>query len=186
MNTGIVVIDIQKDYFPGGAYPLTGSEPAAVVARSVLDSAREIGTPVVHFQHVATEADATFFVPGTVGVEIHPLVAPVASERQFTKGSANAFVDTGLEELLRDEDIDHLVIMGMMSSMCIDATTRAALDLDFAVTVVHNACAAPSFEFEGTEVPGASVHAAFMAALRDAGADVLAAADLDLELLPAR
>ena len=186
MSTGIVVIDIQKDYFPGGAYPLSGSEPAAVVARGVLDSARASGTTVLHFQHVATEADATFFIPGTVGVEIHPLVAPVASERQFTKGSANAFIDTGLEELLRDEDIDHLVIMGMMSSMCIDATTRAALDLGFDVTVVHDACAAPAFEFQGTEVPGASVQAAFMAALRDAGADVLAAADLELESIPAR
>jgi len=180
VSTGIVVIDIQNDYFPGGAYPLTGSESAAVVARGVLDSARALGTAVLHFQHLATEADATFFIPGTVGVEIHPLVAPVPPERHFTKGSANAFVNTGLEQLLRDEDIDHLVIMGMMSSMCIDATTRAALDLGFAVTVVHDACAAPAFEFQGTEVPGASVHAAFMAALRDAGADVLAAADLEL------
>jgi nicotinamidase-related amidase len=186
VSTGIVVIDIQNDYFPGGAYPLSGSEPAAVVARDVLDSARALGTTVLHFQHLATEADATFFIPGTAGVEIYPLVAPVAQERQITKGSANAFVGTGLERLLRDENIDHLVIMGMMSSMCIDATTRAALDLGFAVTVLHDACAAPDFEFQGTEVPGASVHAAFMAALRDAGADVLAAGDLDLELLPAR
>ncbi|MDY7527331.1 MULTISPECIES: cysteine hydrolase family protein [Cryobacterium] len=186
MSTGIVVIDIQKDYFPGGAYPLSGSESAAVVARGVLDSARATGTTVIHFQHIATEADATFFVPGTTGVEIYPLVAPVTPERHFTKGSANAFVDTGLERLLRAENIDHLVVMGMMSSMCIDATSRAALDLGFAVTIVHNACAAPAFEFQGTEVPGASVHAAFMAALRDAGADVLAAADLDLESLPVR
>jgi len=186
VSTGIVVIDIQNDYFPGGAYPLTGSESAAVVARGVLDSARALGTAVLHFQHLATEADATFFIPGTVGVEIHPLVAPVPPERHFTKGSANAFVNTGLEQLLRDEDIDHLVIMGMMSSMCIDATTRAALDLGFDVTVVHDACAAPAFEFQGTEVPGASVQAAFMAALRDAGADVLAAADLELESIPAR
>ena len=181
MSSGIVVIDIQNDYFPGGAYPLFGSESAAVVARGVLDAARAIGTTVVHVQHLATEADATFFIPGTAGVEIHPLVAPTATEHHLTKGSPNAFLDTGLEQLLRDEDIEHLVILGMMSSMCIDATVRAALDIGFVVTVVHDACAAPAFEFAGTEVPGASVQAAFMAALRDAGADVLAAADLTLE-----
>ncbi|MEB0288685.1 isochorismatase family protein, partial [Cryobacterium sp. 10S3] len=61
MSTGIVVIDIQNDYFPGGAYPLTGSESAAVIARGVLDTARATGTPIIHFQHLATEPDATFF-----------------------------------------------------------------------------------------------------------------------------
>ncbi|TFB92019.1 cysteine hydrolase [Cryobacterium sp. MDB2-10] len=185
VSTGIVVIDIQNDYFPGGAYPLTGSESAAVIARGVLDTARAIGTPIIHFQHLATEPDATFFVLGTAGAEIYPLVAPVATEHHLTKGSPNAFIGTGLEQLLRDEDIEHLVIMGMMSSMCIDATARAALDLGFLVTVVHDACAAPDFEFEGTEVPGAFVQAAFMAALRDAGADLLAAADLHLDQIPA-
>lgn len=62
--------------------------------------------------------------------------------------------------------------------MCVDATTRAALDLGFDVTVAHDACAAPALEFDGQALPGATVHAAFMAALGDAGATVIATEEL--------
>ena len=65
-----------------------------------------------------------------------------------------------------------------MSSMCVDATVRAAADLGFAVTVVHDACAAPDLEFEGNDIPGASVHGAFMAALGDGYATLVAGRDL--------
>jgi len=56
---------------------------------------------------------------------------------------------------------------------------RAASDLGFSVTVAQDACAAPDLAFDGTTVPGAQVHAAFIAALgsayaRIASADALA------------
>jgi nicotinamidase-related amidase len=66
----------------------------------------------------------------------------------------------------------------MMSSMCVDATVRAAADLGFSPKVVHDACAAPDLQFNGVDVPGAAVHAAFMAALADGYAEVTSAADL--------
>lgn len=180
MTKALIVIDIQNDYFPGGAYPLVGSEAAAEVGHRMLVDARSAGMPVVHFRHVSREEDATFFLPGTSGAEIYPLLAPGPGERVLTKSLPNAFVDTPLAELLRVGGIDGLVVVGMMSSMCVDATTRAALDLGFDVTVVHDACAAPDLEFEGTELPGSLVHAAFMAALRDAGATVVASTELRL------
>jgi nicotinamidase-related amidase len=65
-----------------------------------------------------------------------------------------------------------------MSSMCVDATVRAAADLGLTVTVVHDACAAPDLEFGGVAVPGAMVHAAFMAALADGYAEVVGSAEL--------
>ncbi|MFK4730679.1 cysteine hydrolase family protein [Agromyces mediolanus] len=71
-----------------------------------------------------------------------------------------------------------LVVMGMMSSMCVDATVRAAADLGFEVTVVHDACAAPDLAFDGVTVPAAQVHAAFMAALGDSYAAVTTAEEL--------
>jgi nicotinamidase-related amidase len=175
-TTAILVIDIQRDYFPGGAYPLVGADAAAVQAKSVIESARRDGLPVIHIRHESLEADAIFFVPGTPGTEIDDRVAPDAGELVSTKNYPNSFLATGLREALETAAIDDLVIVGMMSSMCVDATTRAALDLDFAVTVIHDACAAPDLDFDGVQVPGASVHAAFMAALADAGADVVAAA----------
>ena len=69
--------------------------------------------------------------------------------------------------------IDDLHVVGMMSSMCVDATVRAAADLGLKLTVIHDACAAPDLAFGGVAVPGAMVHAAFMAALADGYAEVV-------------
>jgi nicotinamidase-related amidase len=167
MSRALLIIDIQRDYFPGGAYPLVAPEPAAEAARRVLDGFRERGEPVLHLKHVWDAPDAAFMRPGTDGVEIHPLVAPAAGERVIEKSEPNGFVGTPLEAVLRDAGIDALVVAGMMSSMCVDATVRAAVDLGFSATVVHDACAAPNLSFEGAEIPGATVHGAFMAALAD-------------------
>jgi nicotinamidase-related amidase len=129
-------------------------------------------------RHVWDEPDATFMRPGTAGVEIHPLVAPAEGEAVLEKSEPNSFVGTSLESELRGNDVDDLVVVGMMTSMCVDSTVRAAAEMGFAVTVVHDACAAPDLEFAGEAVPGRSVHAAFIAALGDGFATVVGTADL--------
>ena len=177
-HRALLIVDIQRDYFPGGAYPLVEPEAAADVARRVLDSFRDAGDPVIHMKHVWDAPDASFMRPGTEGIEIHPTVQPADGELVLEKTSPNSFVGTPLEEELRQRDPDQLVVAGMMSSMCVDATVRAAADLGFAPTVVHDACAAPDLRFNGVDVPGAAVHAAFMAALADGYAEVTSAAEL--------
>jgi nicotinamidase-related amidase len=174
----LLIIDIQRDYFPGGAYPLVEPEAAAEQARRVLDTFREAGDPVIHMKHVWDAPDAAFMRPGTEGIEIHSEVAPNDGELVLEKTTPNSFVGTPLEEELRQRDPDQLVVTGMMSSMCVDATVRAAADLGFSPTVIHDACAAPDLEFKGVDVPGAAVHAAFMAALADGYAEVTSAAEL--------
>jgi nicotinamidase-related amidase len=175
---GLLIIDIQRDYFPGGAFPLVAPEAAAEAARRALDAFRGAGEPVFHLKHVWDAPDATFMRPGTDGVEIHPLVAPAGGEPVIEKAEPNGFLGTALEERLRADGLDELVVAGMMSSMCVDATVRAGADLGFGMTVVHDGCAAPDLEFGGTTVPGASVHAAFMAALGSGYATLVASADV--------
>ncbi|KQQ92868.1 Isochorismatase [Leifsonia sp. Leaf325] len=174
----LLIIDIQNDYFPGGAFPLVEPEAAATRAAELLAAFREAGDPVIHVQHVWDAPDATFMRPGTAGVEIHELVAPVGDEPVVQKASPNSFLDTDLLERLCAVDPDDLVVVGMMSSMCIDATVRAASDLDFTVTVAHDACAAPDLEFDGAVVPAAQVHGAFMAALSGSYATVTTVEEL--------
>lgn len=173
MTPGVLVIDIQQDYFPGGAYPLVGSEAAARIAGSIVTQARARGEWVCHIQHQAVEPGSSFLVAGTPGGEVHPLLAPIDGERVITKQAPNSFVGTNLAEALAERGIDELMIVGMMSSMCVDATVRAAIDIGFSVTVVENGCAAPDLTFRETVIPGRTVHAAFMAALGDAGASVV-------------
>jgi nicotinamidase-related amidase len=178
VSRALVIVDIQNDYFPGGANPLHEPEAAAAAARKVLNGFRAAGERVVHIQHVWDAADAPFMRPGTNGVEIHALMAPRDGERVIQKDSPNAFLRTSLEQELREHDIDALVVCGMMTSMCVDATVRAAADLGFAVTVVHDACAAPDLSFGGVDVPARSVNAAFLGALADGYASVVSAEDI--------
>src|SRR5215471_3630832 len=76
MSVGLLIVDIQNDYFAGGKWELDGSETAGIVAGQLLKFFREHKLPVVHIQHVAGK-DAPFFVPGTPGVEIRPVVRPL-------------------------------------------------------------------------------------------------------------
>ena len=175
---GLLIIDIQRDYFPGGAFPLVEPEAAAEAARRALDRFRAEGEPIVHVRHIWDAPDAPFFKKGTAGTEIHPLVAPEGDETLITKDEPNAFLGTDLEQRLRADGIDELVVAGMMSSMCVDASVRAGADLGFGMTVIHDGCAAPNLEFGGTEVPGASVHAAFMAALGSGYATLASSTDV--------
>ena len=63
MKTGLVLVDIQNDYFPGGSMALTGMQEASRNAASLLARFRENGWPTFHVQHMAASETATFFCP---------------------------------------------------------------------------------------------------------------------------
>jgi nicotinamidase-related amidase len=178
VSRALVIVDIQKDYFPGGAHPLVAPEAAAAATRQVLDAFRAAGDPVVHVRHVWDDEGATFMRPKTEGVEIHPEVAPAEGELVITKEFPNSFRETALEEELRVRHVDSLVVCGMMTSMCVDATVRAAVDLGFDTTVVHDACATCELLFDGRSVPASQVHSAFLAALGDGYATIVSSDEI--------
>jgi nicotinamidase-related amidase len=177
MSKALLLVDLQNDYFPGGAMELNGMDAAAARAGKLLGACRALDWPIFHVQHLARRPGATFFRPGTPGAEIHPAVKPLPGETVLTKHYPNSFRDTGLTALLEDACIEELVIAGAMSHMCIDATTRAAADLGFRATVIHDACAARDLSFAGAVIPAAQVHGAFMAALTPLYARVVALAE---------
>jgi nicotinamidase-related amidase len=178
VGRALVIVDIQKDYFPGGAHPLEAPEAAASAERRVLEAFRASGDPVVHVRHVWDEEEATFMRPETEGVDIHPDVAPAEGELVIAKEHPNGFRETLLEHELRARGVDSLVVCGMMTSMCVDATVRAAVDLGFDTTVVHDACATGDLQFDGRSVPAPEVHAAFLAALGDGYATVVSSDEI--------
>ena len=71
MTRALVIVDIQNDYFPGGAHPLYEPESAAANAAALLARFRAAGDPVFHVQHVAADADSPFMRRGSRGAEIH-------------------------------------------------------------------------------------------------------------------
>lgn len=165
MNTALLLIDIQNDYFPSGKMELEGAVNAAEKGARLLSAFRAAKRDIIHIQHVSSRPDTPFFLPDTPGVEIHHRVAPIPGEAVFVKAFPNSFRETGLLEHLRHRKISKLVVAGMMSQRCVDTTVRAAFDFGFDVDLVHDACVTRSLSFNGVVVPASHVQAAFMAAL---------------------
>lgn len=165
MTQALVIVDIQNDYFPGGAMPLEGSPEAAAKAAKLLAAFRAKGLPVVHVQHLSTRPGATFFLPDTKGAEINEAVAPQAGEKRVVKHTPSSFRGTDLQEHLKSVGADQLVIAGMMTHMCIDSTVRAAFDLGYACTLAHDACATRALVLNGKTIPAAQVHESFLAGI---------------------
>lgn len=165
MSTALLIIDIQNDYFPGGAMELVGSTEAGAQAGNLLVAFRRKGLPVIHVQHISNYPGATFFLPGTTGSEIHASVTPRDGETVIEKHFPNSFRDTTLLAHLRENKITALVVAGMMTHMCIDTSVRAANDLGFACSLAHDACATKSLSHGGVTVSAENVQTAFLAAL---------------------
>ena len=178
MTQALIIVDVQNDYFSGGAMELVGMEAAADNCQRLLQHFRRAGAPLFHIQHLAVRPGSTFFVPDTVGGEIHASVKPEAGESLTVKHFPSAFRDTDLRQSLQQAAIEELVICGAMSHMCIDTTARAAFDLGYRCRVISDACATRDLEFDGRIVAAADVHAAFMAALAMPFATVETTAEL--------
>lgn len=177
MNTALILIDIQNDYFPGGNMELVNINAAVHNASQLLDKFRNKKLPIFHVKHISKKSSATFFIPGTKGVEIHDQVKPNTSEIVITKSYPNSFRETKLHEKLMQHGIERLVICGAMSHMCIDSTTRAAFDLGYQSIVISDACATKNLSIHGINVSANHVHAAYMAGLHGLFADVMILSD---------
>ncbi len=173
MKTGLLLVDIQNDYFPGGKMELAEIDQAAANAALLLSHFRSNRQPTFHIQHTWEDESAPFFVAGTSGAKLHRSIAPGPNETVIVKHFPNSFRETRLLEELQKAGIERLAICGAMSHVCIDATTRAAADLGFDCIVAHDACATTDVEFDGKKVAAAEVHAAFMSALGFAYAKVV-------------
>lgn len=172
METALILVDIQNDYFPNGKMELVGTDTVSQNAERLLASFRKHSRPIFHIQHV-NSPQASFFIIGTSGSEIHESVQPQEGESVIQKHSPNSFHETSLLSDLRKAGVELVVICGAMSHMCIDATTRAASDYGFTCIVAHDACATKALEFEGHLLASADVHGSFMAALGAAYAKVV-------------
>lgn len=161
----LLLIDLQNDYFEGGLNSLAGSLEAVSKAHELLQYFRLKSLPIIHIRHISSRQDATFFLPDTVGAEIHNCVAPTKNEDVITKHFPNSFYQTELNDLLQAQGITDIVVCGMMTHMCVDATVRAAKDLGYKCTVIQDGCATKDLEFNGTKIEAEKVQAAFFAAL---------------------
>lgn len=141
MPRTLVVIDVQEDYFPGGALPLWQAEETEARIVAAIGKASAAGDRLVLVRHVSTAPTGLFAADGR-GIAIRPAIlaaaegAPVVTKRQ-----ADAFQNTDLAEHLGGTT--DLVITGMMTQNCV-VFTALSRDADgFRVQVAGDLCTAP-------------------------------------------
>lgn len=140
-HPALIAIDLQNDYFAGGAYPLHAAE--AVLARTVqaVHAARAQGIPVVVVQHVSRNSPAPFFNAKTEGVQIHPALRAAAPDAPVVvKGHADSFRQTTLQATLEPWGIDTLWLCGMMTQNCVTHTALSPQAAHYAVCVAEDLC----------------------------------------------
>lgn len=165
MKLGLILVDIQNDYFKGGKYELVKPEQAAIQADKILTFFRSRHWPIYHVRHVSVNSDAVFFIPDTAGVDFYKECAPLGSEEIITKHSPDSFLGTNLKDKLENKGVDTLVVCGMMTHMCIDTTVRSAKNHGYSVALIEDAVATRDLLWDGITVPAKQVQCAYMAAL---------------------
>lgn len=148
VKTALVIVDIQEFYFPADGSGPVGAVEASLAARDVLKAFRDAKLPVVHVKHNAAR-----------GADIHANVAPLPGEKIITKEAINSFLGTDLYDFMRYSGVNRLVIIGMQTHMCVEATVRAAHDYGFDCIVVADACASRDLQFGDINISAEKVHA---------------------------
>ncbi len=161
---GLVVIDVQKDYFTGGAWALPDAERtlpniAALVARS-----RERGEPVAFIQHV-TPVGTPVFAMGTPGMEFAAGLDVRAGDPVFQKKHPSSFQDTGLAAWIAQQGLKEIDVCGYMTQMCCDTTTREGYSRGLTMRLYTDATAAKELVVDGVKLPHDTVHRVSLGAL---------------------
>jgi len=148
VNPAVIVVDMVKDN-------LRPEYPIAVQTRSILPAlqrllakARAKKYPVV-FACDSFHSDDFIFrgrmkphsLEGTKGAEVIDELCPQPTELLVPKRRFSAFFKTGLEEVLRERDVDTLAIAGVATHVCVLMTAMDGICHDFRVIVVEDCCA---------------------------------------------
>ena len=172
-DSALVIIDAQNTYCEG-IMKLDGVDKALSECKKLLDRFRAAGRPVFHIRHDAGPG-TPYDVSAPIG-QIADIVAPIEGEAVITKNYPSSFVQTELDELLKQADVSNLILTGFMSHMCVNSTARGAFSLGYNPTVVASATATRALpsKVTGKDVPSEQVDEAALAALSDLPSAVVA------------
>ncbi len=143
MTKALIVIDVQKDYFPGGQFPLWNSEQVLERVQHAIGEAKSQDVPVILVQHIFNSANGPgpFFNAGTPGVEIHPNILKAADGAPIVvKEQADSFEKTTLEQTLSELGVDELLVCGMMTQNCVTHTAISKAAEKYDVVVLSDCC----------------------------------------------
>ena len=168
----LIIIDVQRALLEELG-PARGAELLETLV-ALLARARSAELPVVYVRHDGSPHE---LIPGTPDWEIASEITPRAGEPIVDKRSADAFEQTSLSDVLAALDAAHLIVAGMQTDVCVNATIGGAVERGYQATLVADGHATSTANEQ-------RVREAMHEATRARGARIVAAAELFGSRLP--
>lgn len=130
----LLVVDTQKLITNQELYQFHAFEDAV---EKLIAAARENGVEVIYVRHDDGEGEE--LTKGTPGFEIYEGFSPQLDEKIFDKTVNSSFRDTGLLEYLKEKNVRTVVVVGLQTDYCIDATIKCGFEHGFHMIVPENA-----------------------------------------------
>ncbi|MCE5235051.1 MAG: cysteine hydrolase family protein [Clostridiaceae bacterium] len=127
-----LVVDVQNLLVDEVAYRKT--EMLGAISR-LLAFCRQRGIEVIYVRH---EGKNGGLVKDTEPWRIHAPVAPLAGERVFDKRFSSSFYKTGLKDYLQEKGVETVILAGMETGFCINATVQAGFEHGFEMLIPEN------------------------------------------------
>ena len=137
MTVALVVVDAQNEFSAGGKRPVPNHAAALAAIHRQVDRARQEGRPIAWVRHFNKPHETPAFSRGTWGAKFSPGLGPQTGfgiEALFEKEVYGAFTGTGIEEWLRLNGVQSVLIVGFYAHMCLSTCAREALSRGFQVS----------------------------------------------------
>ena len=127
-HTVLLAVDIQEQLMQGRPY--NWENVLGNIGR-LISICRQKGIEVVYVRH--DDGIGSELGKGTPGWQICSAIAPQSNERIFDKNYNSAFLKTGLKDYLDSKEVKNIILVGMQTEYCIDATCKSAFEQGFTV-----------------------------------------------------
>lgn len=128
----LLIIDVQKAIMDEKPH---NSEILIHTINDLASACREKNIDVIYIRHDGVTDELAH---GSEGWEIYHEIKPHTGEKIFEKRYNSAFKNTGLKEYLIENSITTLILTGLQTEFCIDASIKSAFDLDFPLIIPQN------------------------------------------------
>lgn len=143
----LLVVDTQKAITNSSLYQFQLFEFNIV---KLIETARNSGIEVIFIRH--DDGAGNQLTKGNNGFEIYEKFQPEENERIFDKTVNSAFKNTGLAEYLKEKGENTIVIVGLQTEYCIDATIKAGFERGFRMIVPANCNSTFDNEYMSSEL----------------------------------
>lgn len=136
-DIALLIIDVQVSMFSSMENTsVHESEKVLDNICALIDKARKSDTPVIFIQHTNNEDEE--YAEGRRTWHLHPRLQPEAAEKVIRKGTRDSFYQTALQAELQGLGIRKLVIAGMQTEFCVNATCRRAAELGYECILIED------------------------------------------------